>query len=378
MARATIEQYHKGQERQRSPLERVNATGRIADFEAGLRPSQGASVSNDVLPIDELRGDPVIDVVNLALPFFGLMLAGAVAARLFHIEERTGDRLNILVLYFALPAMIFRTVASAPFEQLLNWPFIFATSVSTFIVFALAFAFASLVLQARVHVAGLQASSASYGNVGYMGLILSVVAFGEAAAVPAILIFCFDLMIQFVLVPLAGAIGTSAHGTARRDLATIIARSVLLHPFFVATAAGAASAAIELQLPTALDTFLEMMARAAAPSALFALGITLSKRRFAGVGSEFPVIVGLKMFAHPLIVLVVLSLIGGFDPLWISVAVLMAALPTAASVYIFAEQYDAYLEGASSSILVTTLVSAITVPALLFVIEQGYLPYELF
>jgi malonate transporter and related proteins len=320
----------------------------------------------------------VTDVINLALPFFGLMLAGAVAARLFHIEERTGDRLNILVLYFALPAMIYRTVANAPFEQLLNWQFILATSLSTLAIFTAAFAFAVWGLRARIHVAGLQASSASYGNVGYMGLILSVVAFGEAAAVPAVLIFCFDMLIQFILVPLTGAIGTTAQGASKAELGGNIARSVLLHPFLVATALGAVSAAVELQLPTALDTFIEMMGRAAAPAALFALGITLARRRFAGMNPEFPVIVGLKMFAHPVIVLAALGLIGGFDPLWISVAVLMAALPTAASVYVFAEQYDAYLEGASSSILVTTLVSAVTVPALLYVIEQGLLPYGLF
>jgi malonate transporter and related proteins len=320
----------------------------------------------------------VTDVLNLALPFFGLMVAGAVAARLFHIEERTGDRLNILVLYFALPAMIYRTVAGAPFEQLLNWQFILATSLSTLLIFAAAFAFAVWVLGTRIHVAGLQASAASYGNVGYMGLILSVVAFGEAAAVPAVLIFCFDMLIQFILVPLTGAIGTTAQGASKAELGGNVARSVLLHPFLVATVLGAVSAAVELQLPTALDSFLEMMARAAAPAALFALGITLARRRFAGMNPEFPVIVGLKMFAHPVIVLAALSLIGGFDPLWISVAVLMAALPTAASVYVFAEQYDAYLEGASSSILVTTLVSAITVPALLYVIEQGLLPYGLF
>lgn len=318
------------------------------------------------------------DVINLALPFFGLMVAGAVAARLFHIEERTGDRLNVLVLYFALPAMIYRTVAGAPFEQLLNWQFILATSLSTLTVFVAAFVFAVWVLGARIHVAGLQASAASYGNVGYMGLVLSVVAFGEAAAVPAVLIFCFDMLIQFILVPLAGAIGTTAQGASKAELGGNVARSVLLHPFLVATALGAVSAAIELQLPTALDRFLEMMGRAAAPAALFALGITLARRRFAGMNPEFPVIVGLKMFAHPVIVLMALGLIGGFDPLWISVAVLMAALPTAASVYVFAEQYDAWLEGASSSILITTLVSAVTVPALLYAIEQGLLRYGLF
>jgi len=318
------------------------------------------------------------DVINLALPFFGLMLAGAVAARLFHIEERTGDRLNILVLYFALPAMIYRTVASAPFEELLNWQFILATSLSTLAIFAAAFAFAVWALGARIHIAGLQASAASYGNVGYMGLILSVVAFGEAAAVPAVLIFCFDMLIQFILVPLAGAIGTTAQGASKAELGGNIARSVLLHPFLVATALGAVSAAIELQLPTALDVFLEMISRAAAPAALFALGITLARRRFAGMNRELPVIVGLKMLAHPVIVLAALGLIGGFDPLWISVAVLMAALPTAASVYVFAEQYDAWLEGASSSILVTTLISAVTVPVLLYVIEQGLWRYDLF
>jgi malonate transporter and related proteins len=93
------------------------------------------------------------------------------------------------------------------------------------------------VLGARIHVAGLQASSASYGNVGYMGLILSVVAFGEAAAVPAVLIFCFDMLIQFILVPLTGAIGTTAQGASKAELGNI-ARSVLLHPFLVATALG--------------------------------------------------------------------------------------------------------------------------------------------
>jgi malonate transporter and related proteins len=237
----------------------------------------------------------VTDVVNLALPFFGLMLAGAVAARLFHIEERTGDRLNILVLYFALPAMIYRTVANAPFEQLLNWPFIFATSLSTLLVFAAAFAFAPGAGRARIHVAGLQASAASYGNVGYMGLILSVVAFGEAAAVPAILIFCFDIAHPVHRwcrspAPSARRRTRDASGRAWRQHRPVGPAA----PVLCRSGAGAVSAAIELQLPTALDSFLEMMARAAAPAALFALGITLSKRRFAGVGPEFPVIVGLK------------------------------------------------------------------------------------
>ncbi len=320
---------------------------------------------------------PLPSVINLALPFFGLIFAGVVAAKLFHIEERAGDRLNVLVLYFALPAMIYRTVSQAPFEQLLNWPFIVCTTAATCLVFAVAFANGVWAMRAPVHVAGIQASAASYGNIGYMGLVLAVAAFGEAAVVPAILVFCFDNIVQFTLVPLTAAIGTTRAEASRGEIAFNIVRSIVSHPFIVATAAGAAAAATGIKLPTALDTFLEILSRAAAPAALFALGITVAQRRFSGVGREFPLLVTLKVLFHPFIVLVLLGLIGGFDPLWIGVAVLMASLPTAANVYVFADQYGAWVEGASSTILVTTVLSALTVPALLAVIDQGLLPYDL-
>src|SRR5690606_13641414 len=130
---------------------------------------------------------PLPSVINLALPFFGLIFAGVVAAKLFHIEERAGDRLNVLVLYFALPGMSYRTGAAAPFEQLLNCPFILCTTAANCLVFAVSFATGVWAMRAPVHVAVIQASAASYGNFGYTGIVIPVAAFVEAAVVPAIL-----------------------------------------------------------------------------------------------------------------------------------------------------------------------------------------------
>ena len=65
-------------------------------------------------------------------------------------------------------------------------------------------------------------------NLGSFGIVLSVVAFGEAAVVPAILIFCFDVLIQFALVPVTAAIGTTAKGTTRAALGWNSARSVTI------------------------------------------------------------------------------------------------------------------------------------------------------
>jgi len=69
---------------------------------------------------------------------------------------------------------------------------------------------------------------------------------------------------------------------------------------------------------------------------------------------------------------------GGFDPLWIGVAVLMASLPTAATVFVMAVQYDEYVEGASSAILVTTVISMITVTLVMIMIDRGKLPLDFF
>ncbi|MEO1102529.1 MAG: AEC family transporter, partial [Pseudomonadota bacterium] len=61
------------------------------------------------------------------------------------------------------------------------------------------------------------------------------------------------------------------------------------------------------------------------------------------------------------------------DPLWLTTAVLMAALPPATNVFVLATQYGTFVEGASNAVLVGTAVSAITVTMILYAITAGIL-----
>ena len=47
------------------------------------------------------------EILNLALPFFGLILLGVVAARRWQAGEQGLAWLNIFLVYFSLPALIF-------------------------------------------------------------------------------------------------------------------------------------------------------------------------------------------------------------------------------------------------------------------------------
>lgn len=315
------------------------------------------------------------DILNLAMPFFGLILLGVVAARRWKIGEQGLAWLNVFLVYFALPALIFLVVSAAPFEQLLKWPFVTATTSVTVFVFLAIVLLSRTLFRTELTTATLQGTAGSYGNVGYMGLPLAVAFFGPEAAVPAALVFCFDCAVQFVMTAFLATYANERQGDAHwGEVARRIAVQVGTHPFIVATAAGIVGSAIHFKAPGALGTMLDMLMKAAGPAALFALGVTVGMRKFEGVGPELVLVSAMKIVIQPLLAFAVVSLVPGLPPAWLHVAVMMAALPTASNAFILASQYKSFVQGASTAVIVTTVLSAITIPLLVYAIEAGALP----
>lgn len=317
------------------------------------------------------RSGALDNIIALAIPLFILILLGFVAGKVMPNDARGLVWLNILVIYLAIPALIYRLIAAAPFQELTNWSFIVATTLATYVVFMVMFMIAILLGRAGVGTASMQAAAASYGNVGYMGVPLAVAFFGDKGAIPATLIVCFDSMLLFTIVPLM-------HGLQRRGGGVqgllVGLRSVATNPLIIALVLGALSARFQVSLPSAVDETIGYLADAAAPAALFGIGVTVARQPLGHVNWEVPVITLCKLILHPLLVLMVLLLLGGFDPVWIQVAVLLAALPTAANVYVMATREDSYVDGSSNSILVTTLFSLATVTGVLIMIAEDWLP----
>jgi malonate transporter len=206
-----------------------------------------------------------------------------------------------------------------------------------------------------------------------MGLPLAVAFFGPEAAVPAALVFCFDCTVQFTLTAFLATLAHERYEDAHwGEIALSIVKRVFGHPFIIATILGGIASAFSFKAPGAFGTILTMLMNSAGPVALFALGVTVGAREFGGIGREMPLVAGMKTLIHPLLAFAALSLIvPGLDPLWRDVALMMAALPTASNAFILASQYKAYVEGASTAVLITTIVSAITIPLLIYVIQAG-------
>ena len=319
----------------------------------------------------------MIEVLNLALPFFGLIFIGFACGKIKQIPDTALAWMNFFIVYVSLPALFYSILAKTPLEQLAKVDFVLATTLSTFVAFAVAFAIGMLIRGGRIDESTIAGLAGGYGNIGYMGPGLALLAFGEQAAVPVALIFCFENIMHFALAPSLMALSGAERASPGR-VALEVGKKILLHPFIIATAIGVLAAALHFEAPVPLERLLETLARAAAPCALFAMGVTLALRPLKRVPRALGPIAALKLIVHPLLCYVVLSWFGDFQPVWIYSAVLLAALPTATNVFVIAQQYGVWVERASASILLTTVLSVGTVTALLYLMTTGLLPPDLF
>ncbi len=123
---------------------------------------------------------------------------------------------------------------------------------------------------------------------------------------------------------------------------------------------------------------MEYLQNAAAPCALFALGVTVALRPLARVPWEVPALMGVKLIVHPLAALVLLSALGHFNETWVYTAVLLAALPPALNVFMIARHYETWVEQASSAVLMGTLLSVVTLTTVMWLVKNRMLPTDLF
>ncbi len=314
----------------------------------------------------------MLDVFNLAFPYFALIFIGFACGKWRALPESGLAWMNFFLLYVSLPTLFFRILSKTPFEELNNPPFVVATTLATACAYGLAL-LAARVAGLPLRNSAIAGLAGGYGNIGYMGPGLALAVLGTKAAAPVALVFCFDSIFLFSAVPLLMAL------TDRQQRAIVptlirVAREIALHPLIVATYLGVLAAALHFDPPKAVDATLQFLQSAAAPVALFALGVTVALRPFGRVPWELPVAIGIKLVLHPLIVFGLLLAFGPFAPEWSAAAILLASLPPALNVFVIARQYETWVEPASVAVLLGTFVSFVTLTFVMWLIATGRLP----
>jgi len=316
----------------------------------------------------------MVDILNLALPYFGLIFIGFACGKTRGLPETGLAWMNFFLLYVSLPALLFRIMSDTPFSELNNPPFLIATTLATISAFVLAMVAGRIIGELSLRKATMAGLAGAYGNIGYMGPGLALAVLGAKAAAPTALIFCCDSIFLFTIVPLLMALTDREHPSFLHAIG-IAARQIALNPLIMSAVLGALVAAFHIPLPTVLDRTLLFLQNAAAPTALFVLGVTVALRPFDRVPWEVPGVIAIKLLVHPLIVFGLMLLFGPFAQPWAATAVLMAALPPALNVFVIARQNNTWIEPASVAVLIGTFASVVTLTSVMWFIQSGRLVF---
>lgn len=312
-------------------------------------------------------------LLTVAIPFFAIALLGYVAGRSGLVSQAALAGLNGFVYWFALPVLMAVKIGQAPLRQTFDPNFLLAYYGGGLIVLLLALATCAVVFRDRPAVMVLQGLCAIFGNVGYMGLPVAMAAFGPEAILPAVLAVVGDAGLIVVVAIIAIELDVN-RGLGRSRAVKTALRGVLRNPIVAAIAVGMIVALLQIPLPRPVAAFGDLLGGAAAPCAMFALGGSLSDRKLsetAAMGGEVALLCAFKLIAHPIAVGLMATYVFPLTPVWTAAAIIQAATPIAATVFVLAQIYGHYVAQSSAAVLLSTAGSIVTISALLFTLAPA-------
>ncbi|HFC92231.1 MAG TPA: AEC family transporter [Leucothrix mucor] len=312
-------------------------------------------------------------MLSIVLPIFLVILVGYLFAKKNKFSKEAGKLINDYVLFIALPALLFLSVAQAKPVELLHWEFVVATLVGIFVAYMLGIVL-SIFRSINAPKSSIVAMAACYGTTGYMGVPIVIAVFGEKAAIPAAIATILHNIPAIMAVIITYGIFNEEkkEGRSSISLFSTAIKITLLNPLTVAVIAGMFFSFLSIPLPNFLKTFTGFLSGAAGPTALFALGIGLSGlnvksgMKINNLIDLSPIII-IKIIIQPFVTFLVAYYLFGmkFTDIYLIVAILMSAQPIGAGVYVFANKFDFFQEHIAVSIMVSLIVSIFSLSLLL-------------
>jgi malonate transporter len=300
----------------------------------------------------------MLSIVTIVVPIFAMIAAGFGCRRFNLLGVTAAVELNRFVLYLALPALLFETLATIKWHQLNQPGFIAAFGLGVAIVFI-----ASLWVRMRGtrHLAdgAIDSLTAAYANVSFIGFPLCFMALGQeglaAAVVATIITVCILFAIAIVMIEF------SLQQEKKPLLALAkVSRAMSRNPLVLAPLLGVLWNLSGVALPDAITNLTKLLGAAASPCALVSLGAFLAAKQTTRAGTGVPALVLLKLLLQPAITWFLAFHVFSMPTTWANAAVLLAALPTGTGPYMLTGLYKREAAVTSSVILSTTVLSLMT------------------
>jgi predicted permease len=157
--------------------------------------------------------------------------------------------------------------------------------------------------------------------------------------------------------------------TGKKDSSTI--KLAILNPGIISIVIGLALYIFSIKLPTPIYDALDMVGSMTTPMSMLITGAILADSNIKDIfkNAYIYLIIALRLVVLPLLLFAVLYFLNIRGPS-INVIIIVSAMPAAAATVIYSEKYDADSYLASKIVTVSTAISIITLPLIIFLLTK--------
>ena len=307
----------------------------------------------------------MLDVFSITLPIFLLIGLGFASTRFGATSAADIRALGGFVIRFAMPALIFKSLAERRFAEIANADYLLVYASGSLVAYLLMFALARALKPGDRAAQAFQALGSAAPNSGFVGFPIALIAVGP----PASLALSLSMIPEnLLIIPLALTLAESARhrGKSVASIVAALAASLARNPLILAIALGAVASLAGLRLPSPLARSVDMLAMASGGVALFAVGGALVGLKGERLAADVPRIVAGKLILHPMAIFAVALLFPGLDPALRKSMLIFASAPML-SIYPLLGRAYGFEPLAAASLLAATALSFLSLSTALIV-----------
>jgi malonate transporter and related proteins len=304
-------------------------------------------------------------------PIWILSVAGYLARWRGLLADNGAVVLGQFLFYLAIPAAVFVTLAKTPLSGFAARP-IAAFAASTALVIGVGWYAAGRWFGRKRGERTIVGMAAGYVNAANLGIPIALQVLGSVSFMIEVL-----LMQTLVLTPVILTVLDRHDAAVGRVKLSRIATLPVRIPVIMASALGVIASGTGFRPPTIVHSTLMLLAAAAVPTALFALGASLYRPRSAssaGEGevtvrrtrsalTEISMITMLKLAVQPAIAFAIGAFALRLPHAQLLAVTVCSGLPSAQNTFVYAQHYRTAEDLATRAVLVTTTLSMATLLA---------------
>lgn len=303
--------------------------------------------------------------LNATIPVFLLMVLGLALRKIGWIDEAFASRMNKFVFRVPLPVLLFQDLATVDFYEMWDGRFVLFCFAVTFLGIVIAGLLSLLLKNRRIQGEFIQASYRS--SAALLGIAFIQNIYGSAGIAPLMIIGSvplYNIMAVAVLSFFSPERKKLDAGTVKKTW-----KGIVTNPIIIGILIGMLWSLLRLPLPEIAAKTVSSIGATATPLGLMAMGASFDFRK--ALGQKGPALAAsfLKLIGFCAVFLPIAAAMGFRQEKLVAILIMQGSATTV-SCYVMAKNMNHEGTLTSSVVMLTTLGSAFTVTAWLYILKS--------